>query len=71
MAQFWLANVSFACSGTIAFLHSSMSSQPWIIDFKAYDHLTGMPHSFSSYRVASGQDKVRIVDGSLSYLLCS
>lgn len=46
-----------------------MPSHPWIIDSRASHHITGMSSLFFSYRVSSGRDKVRIVDGSLSSLV--
>jgi hypothetical protein len=51
------------------------SDDPWVIDFGASDHMTGMSPLFSSYNPCSGKEKVRIAAGSLSHpldlVLCS
>ena len=41
-------------------------SLPWIIDFGAFDHMSGSSDLFSVYKPSSGQDKVRIADGTVS-----
>ncbi|KAF5942914.1 hypothetical protein HYC85_020556 [Camellia sinensis] len=63
------ASSSFARSGNLAsspcaFLcHPSL---PWIIDSGASDHMSGSSDLFSVYKPSSGQDKVRIADGTVS-----
>ena len=42
------------------------SSAPWIIDSGASDHMTCSSHLFKSYSPCSGNDKVKIADGSFS-----
>ncbi|XP_028083317.1 uncharacterized protein LOC114284582 [Camellia sinensis] len=51
-------------SSTSAFLSHQML--PWIIDSGASDHMSGSSDLFSAYTPSSGQDKVRIADGTIS-----
>ena len=63
------ASSSFAHSGNLATSASaflSHSSFPWIIDSGASDHMSGSSNIFSAYKPYSGQDKVRIADGTFS-----
>lgn len=61
------SSVVFAGTPASAFSASeSIPGHPWIIDSGASHHMTGMSSLFSTYRVCSSRDKVRIVDGSLS-----
>ena len=39
---------------------------PWIIDLGAFDHMTSSSHLFESYSPCSGNENVRIVNGSFS-----
>ncbi|TYK13662.1 UBN2_3 domain-containing protein [Cucumis melo var. makuwa] len=39
---------------------------PWILDFGATDHLTGFCEPFMTYILHAGNEKIRIVDGSLA-----
>lgn len=60
-------STSFAYSGTSASALPISISNPQsskIIDSRASHHMTGVSSFFSSYKVSSGKDKVRIVDGS-------
>ncbi|CAL5430126.1 unnamed protein product [Camellia sinensis] len=50
-------------SSTSAFL--SHQTLPWIIDSGASDHMSGSSDLFSAYTPSSGQDKVRIADGTI------
>lgn len=45
---------------------SPNSSHPWIIDSGATDHMTWSANLFVSYTPCAGNQKVKIVDGSLS-----
>lgn len=38
----------------------------WVVDSGASDHMTGSPRQFTSYSPCSGNQKVRIANGSLS-----
>ena len=63
------ASSSFAHSGnltTFVSAFTSYSSLPWIIDYGASDHMTGSSPVFSAYKPHSGQDKVKIADGTVS-----
>jgi transposase InsO family protein len=42
------------------------SDDSWIIDSGASDHMTGISSLFSSYKLCSNREKVRIANGSLS-----
>lgn len=60
---------SFTTSGTSAsalsaFVPTSQSS--WIIDSGAPHHMMGILSFFSTYKISSGRDKVRVVDRSYS-----
>lgn len=46
--------------------HSLNYSTPWIIDSGASDHMTSLHNLFHSYYPCSGQEKIRIADGSYS-----
>lgn len=62
---------SFAHSSTTASALSTLLTDPqstWIIDSRVSHHITGMSSLFTSYKVCIGQDKVHIVDGSLSFI---
>ena len=48
--------------------YSLSLSAPWIIDSDASDHMNNLSHLFISYTPCSGNKKVRIADGSLSYI---
>ncbi|KAL4010602.1 hypothetical protein IC575_030104 [Cucumis melo] len=39
---------------------------PWILDSRATDHLTGYSKHFISYALCAGNEKIRIADGSLA-----
>ena len=39
---------------------------PWIIDSRAYDHMTNSSNIFESYSSCAGNKKVRITDGNFS-----
>ncbi|KAL4025768.1 hypothetical protein IC575_014173 [Cucumis melo] len=39
---------------------------PWILDSRATDHLTGSSEHFISYASCAGNEKIRIADGSLA-----
>lgn len=41
-------------------------SAPWIIDNGASDHMTNSSNLFNSYIPCSGNEKVRIADGTFS-----
>lgn len=63
------ASSSFAHSGNIATSVSAFHSQsriPWVIDSGASDHMTGVSSVFSTYTPYSGQDRVKIADGTFS-----
>lgn len=67
------ASFSFAHSGNVAsFLnatstgHVAKSDDPWIIDSRASNHMTGSSSLFTSSNLCSGKEKVKIADGSLS-----
>jgi hypothetical protein len=47
------------------------SSNPWIIDSGATNHMTGSSKSFSSYTPRSGKERVRIADGSSAPIMGS
>ncbi|KAE8673438.1 Detected protein of unknown function [Hibiscus syriacus] len=66
----YIASSSLAQKGTypIAFIAGSKSN-PWIIDSRATDHMTGSSSIFSSYFPLSGNLKVKIVDGSLTSIV--
>ncbi|XP_043704538.1 uncharacterized protein LOC122654487 [Telopea speciosissima] len=51
---------------SFAGLCASTLSQYWILDSGASDHMTVKANFFSTYSPCSGEDKVRIADGSLS-----
>lgn len=44
----------------------SFSSNPWIIDSGATDHMKNCSHLFSSYSPCAGNRKIKIADGSFS-----
>lgn len=65
---------------TSSFAHSDISASSlfasittpqcsWIIDFGASHHMISMSSLFTSYHIFYGKDKVRIVDGSLSFIV--
>ncbi|CAL5350327.1 unnamed protein product [Camellia sinensis] len=63
------ASSSFARSGNLASVPCAFlchTSLPWIIDSGASDHMSGSSDLFSAYKPSSGQDKVRIADGTVS-----
>lgn len=60
---------SFANSGNLASFPCALLSHttvPWIIDSGASDHMSGSSNLFSEYNPSSGQEKVCIVDGTMS-----
>ncbi|GMP24037.1 hypothetical protein CsSME_00001435 [Camellia sinensis var. sinensis] len=59
---------NFAHTGIPASALSTSSSSPWIIDFGATNHMTGASSLFYSYSPCSGQDKIRVGDGILSFV---
>lgn len=60
-------NCSLAHSGrTPLALSSFLKSTPWIIDSKAFDHMTSLSNLFDLYNPCSGSEKVRIADDSFS-----
>ena len=62
------ASTSLARSGTASAFSAtgSIDSTSWVIDSGATDHMTHMSSLFSSYHLLSGQDKMRVADGSFS-----
>ncbi|KAG6510170.1 hypothetical protein ZIOFF_028179 [Zingiber officinale] len=45
---------------------SCLNSSPWIIDSGATDHMSSCSHLFDTYSPCSGNEKIRIADGSFS-----
>ncbi|KAG6468480.1 hypothetical protein ZIOFF_073168 [Zingiber officinale] len=45
---------------------SCLNSSSWIIDFGAIDHMSSCSHLFDTYSPCSGNEKIRIADGSFS-----
>ena len=63
------ASSSFSHSGNLATSVSAFTSQSnlsWIIDSRASDDMTGSSPVFFAYKPYSGQDKVKIADGTVS-----
>ena len=44
----------------------SQSRISWVIDLGALDHMTGVSAVFSTYTQYSGQDRIKIIDGTFS-----
>ena len=59
---------SVAQSGSLSCAYFLPLSAPWIIDSGVSNHMTNLPHLFISYTPCFGNKKVRIADGSLSYI---
>ena len=53
--------VSFVCS-------FNTSSNPWIFDSRATNHMTSYSHLFTSYSPSAGNRKIKITDGSFSII---
>lgn len=65
------SSFAVSTSGTSAstlFASISPSQDSWIIDSGASYHMTGISFLFKSYNVSSSKDKVRIVDGTYSFI---
>ncbi|XP_028119102.1 uncharacterized protein LOC114316604 [Camellia sinensis] len=70
--SFTVLSTSFSSSvrsGNLAFSPCVFLSHKfllWIIDSGASDHMAGSSDIFFAYKLSSGQDKVRIADGTVS-----
>ena len=65
-SSFNFAQISSYTSNNSSALTALDTSEYWILDSGATSHMTGQSKSFVSYLPCSGQDKVRIADGSFS-----
>lgn len=61
-----IPNVYLAQTGRNPIALSCLNSSPWIIDSGASDHMTSFSHLFETYSPCSGNQKIRIADGSFS-----
>ncbi|KAL9441801.1 hypothetical protein AB3S75_020326 [Citrus x aurantiifolia] len=61
-----IPSVSLAQTGRNPIALSCLNSSPWIIDSGAFDHMTNSFHLFNTYSPCSGNQKIRIADGSFS-----
>ena len=52
----------------IAFSGVTRKSEPWILDFRATDHMTGREKLFSSYTPSPRNHRVKFVDGSYTVI---